>query len=151
MPDHRLDRRATTQGTLDGGREPPLLPRHIDPEALLLGCVVALVSGIGDDPLKLRPDRLLKSRDDGCQRVSVIGVARQRLHMGHELPAPAAVERSGYRDLHAELVGLMGLALADALRLRRVQAVDLPAPLTLALILHPAGQRERPGEDALQR
>ena len=67
--------------------------------------------------------------------------------MRHELPAPAAVERRGDRDLDAELVGLVGLALADALDLGRVQGIDLAAALALALILDAPGERERQGED----
>src|SRR5271155_4944373 len=44
----------------------------------------------------------------------------------------------------------MGLALADALGLGRVQRIDFPPALMLALLAHPAHQREGTGEDALQ-
>ena len=44
----------------------------------------------------------------------------------------------------------MRLALADAFHLGRVQAVDLPAPLALALVLDTPGEGERLGEDTLQ-
>src|SRR6202167_3180946 len=50
----------------------------------------------------------------------------------------------------AELVGAMGLALADAFDLGRVQRIDLFSALMLALLAHPAGEHERMGEDALQ-
>jgi hypothetical protein len=45
----------------------------------------------------------------------------------------------------------MGLALADALDLWRMQGIDLLSALMLALLTHPAGEHERMGEDALQR
>ena len=65
MPDHRLYGRASPEGALDRTREPPLLAGDVDLEALLLGGMVALVAGIGDDPLQLRPDGLLDLGDDG--------------------------------------------------------------------------------------
>ena len=129
-------------------REPALLARHVDPEALLLRRSVALVAGIGDDPRELGPDRRLDRGDHAGQRVPVIRMAGQRLHVCHELPAPAAPERGRDAHLDAELVGLVRLALADALDLGRVQGRDLAAPLTLALVLDAPGQRQRPGEEA---
>ena len=47
--------------------------------------------------------------------------------MGDELAAAAALERGGDGDLDAELIGFVGLALADALHLGRVQGIDLLA------------------------
>ena len=44
----------------------------------------------------------------------------------------------------------MRLALADAFDLGRVQRIDLASALMLALLAHPARQRQRMGEDALQ-
>ena len=44
----------------------------------------------------------------------------------------------------------MGLALADAFDLGRVQRIDLASALMLALLAHPAGEHQRMGEDALQ-
>ena len=58
------------------------------------------------------------------QRMAVIRVAGQRLGVGDELAALGAIERGGERDLDAEFVGAMGLALADAFDLGRVQRVD---------------------------
>ena len=40
-------------------------------------------------------DRRLDLRDDGGQRVAVVGIAGQRLGMGDELAALGAVERGG--------------------------------------------------------
>ena len=52
------------------------------------------------------------------------------------------------RDLDAELVGAMRLALADAFDLGRVQRIDLRPALVLALLAHPARQHQRLSEDA---
>src|SRR5271156_1455242 len=77
-------------------------------------------------------------------------VAWQRLDVSDELVALRAMERGGDRDFHAELVGSMRLALADAFDLGRMQRIDLPPAPMLALLAHPARQHERMGEDALQ-
>ena len=58
------------------------------------------------------------------------------------------IERRGDRDLHAELVGLVRLALADAFDLRRVQGINLLAALALALMTHRIGERQQLGEGA---
>ena len=101
--------------------------------------------------VEVRADLRLDLRDHGREGVAVVGVARQRLGVGDELAALGAMERGGERDLDAELVGPMRLALADALDLGRVQGIDLASALMLALLAHPAGEHERMGEDALQR
>jgi len=41
----------------------------------------------------------------------------------------------------------VGLAFPDASNLGRMQRIELPTALTLALIFHPASERERQGED----
>jgi len=74
---------------------------------------------------RLAADLRLDLRDHGGQRVAVIRIARQRLGVGDELAAPGAIERCGERDLDAELVRAMRLALADAFDLGRVQRIDL--------------------------
>src|SRR3954462_991424 len=74
-------------------------------------------------------------------------VARQRLHVRHELPALAVPQRRGDTYLDPELVALVRLAFADALHLGSMQRVDLPAPLAPALVLDAPGQRQRQGED----
>jgi hypothetical protein len=117
-----------------------------DPEALLVRRRGALRAGIGDDPRELGPDRRLDRGDPAGPRGPARRRAGQRLPGCPERPAPAAPERGRDAPLDAELVGLRGLALADALDLGRVQGRDLAAPLTLALVLDAPGQRQRPGE-----
>ena len=75
----------------------------------------------------------LDAFDGGPQGVTVIGVAGQRRGVEHELAARGASVCGGDRDFDAELVGRAGLALADALDLRSVEGIELPAALTLAL------------------
>ena len=60
-----------------------------------------------------------------------MGIAVQGLGVEHELAALGLRDRGRHADLAAELVGRPGLALADALDLRRMQAVELPAALAL--------------------
>jgi hypothetical protein len=67
--------------------------------------------------------------------------------MGHELTALAAVEGCRHAHLDAELIGFVSLAFPDALDLGRMQRINLPTALALALILHPASERERQRED----
>jgi hypothetical protein len=51
--------------------------------------------------------------DNAGQCVPVIGIAGQSGDVGDELPTLAPVQRRRDRDLHAELVGTVRLALAD--------------------------------------
>src|SRR5262249_23719848 len=76
--------------------------------------------------------------EDRAERVAVEGIAVQRLGMQHELAALGLGHRRRYAHLAAELVGCSGLALADALDLRRVQGIDLVAALVVVLHPHPA-------------
>src|SRR5882757_5061839 len=66
--------------------------------------------------------------------------------MGDELAALAVLEGGGNADLDAELVRLVRLALADALHLGRVQAVDLGAALSALLSAHTLCQAQQRGE-----
>src|SRR5215207_8019677 len=116
------------------------------PETLLCRRMVALVAGIGHQPIELGPDHRLEGRDHARERVSIIRIAGQRLDVRHELPTPAAVQGGGHTHLDAELKGFVGLALADAFHLGRVQRIDLLAPFALALVLDGPGQCQRPGE-----
>src|SRR6476660_572206 len=147
MADHRLDRRATPERALDRVAQPALLAGHVHPEAPLRRGLVALVAGIGDHLLQLGPDRALDVGDHALQRMPVIRVARQRLHVRHELAALAAPKGRGDAYLDPELAALVRFALADALHLGSMQRVDLPAPLAPALVLDAPGQRQRQGED----
>ena len=75
---------------------------------------MAAVSLVGEDARDGVADQRLHVRDHGCQGVTIIGIARQRLHVGDELAAPGVADGGSDGDLDAELVGPMGLALADA-------------------------------------
>src|SRR5271166_657554 len=97
------------------------LARDIDLEGVAGRSVVAAIAAVGDDAGEVGADLRLDLRDHGREGVAVVGVARHRLGVGDELAAPGAMERGGERDLHAEFVGPMGLALADALDLWRMQ------------------------------
>jgi hypothetical protein len=61
----------------------------------------------------------------------------------HELAAGCAGIGGDDRGLDPELIGRAGLALADALDLRRVEGIKLPAALALLLVTDLAGSRER--------
>lgn len=82
----------------------------------------------------------------GCQGVTVIGIARQRLDMGDELAAPGVAEGGSHRDLDAELVRPVGPALADAFDFRGVQGIDLGSALALLLLAHAPRQHQQLGE-----
>jgi hypothetical protein len=59
----------------------------IDFEFVVGRRIVAAVSGVGAEPLDGIADELLDRRDHLSQSVPVIGIARQRLHVGDELAA----------------------------------------------------------------
>ena len=63
--------------------------------------------------------------------------------MGDELAPLGMADRGGDGDLDAELVGPMGLALADAFDFRRVQGIDLGPALALLLLAHPPRQHQQ--------
>ena len=110
---------------------------------------MAAIALVGEDALDGVADERLHLRDDGRQRVAVIGVAGQRLHMGDELAALGVRQRRGDGDLDAELVRPVRLALADAFHLRRVQRIDLGSALALLLFEHPPRQRQRTSQGDL--
>jgi hypothetical protein len=70
--------------------------------------------------------------------------------MGDELAALAMLEGGGNADLDAELVRLVGLALADAFHFGGMQAVDLGAALPAFLLAHPPAKAEQVSEAALE-
>jgi hypothetical protein len=59
--------------------------------------------------------------------VTVIGIARERLGVQHELTARSAGIGGDDRDLDAELIGRAGFAFADALGLGGMEGIQLPA------------------------
>src|SRR5574339_1092266 len=69
--------------------------------------------------------------------------------MDGELSALGVTMRRRHGDFDAELVGAMGLALADALHFRGVQGIDLRPALALHLIAHAPGPRQNGPEDDL--
>ncbi len=70
--------------------------------------------------------------------------------MQDELTALAAFVGGGERDLEAELIGLVRLALANALGLGRVPGIKLPAALALLLAADLRGPAQGNGEGFLQ-
>lgn len=110
----------------DGRSEGELLAGGEDPELVAIGCVVAAISGVGEDAADLVADGLLHVGDNRCQRMAVIKTARQRFRMQGELAPFRALKRCGDRHLDTKLVWGMRLAFADA-------------PLEFAWLVHNAG------------
>src|SRR6202051_2731172 len=146
VPDDWLDGGAAFHLSFEGRRHAPLLPGRVDFELILGRRIVAAIAGIGVEPFDRIADELLDRRNDLGQRMAIIGGTRQRLRMGDELTALAVLEGGGNADLDAELVSFVRLALADALHLGRVQAVDLGTALSALLSAHPPRQAQQPGE-----
>ena len=91
MADDGLDGGPAAQFALDRGRHASLLAGDEDPELVIGRRVVAAIALVGEDALDGVADQRLHVRDHGCQRVTVIRVAGQRLHMGDELAALGSV------------------------------------------------------------
>ncbi len=140
MADDGFDGGAASHLSFDLRGHPSFLPGCIDFELVLGRRIVAAVSGIGVEPFDCIADELLDRWDHLSQRVTIIGIAGQRLHVGDELAAFTVLEGGGNADLDPKLVGPVRLALADALHLGRVQAVDLGAALPALLLSHPSGE-----------
>jgi hypothetical protein len=70
--------------------------------------------------------------------------------MRHELAALAPVDRGGDADFDPELIGAVGLALADAFDLGGVERINFGSALAAILAMNPAGEMPRPREDALE-
>src|SRR3979411_2163209 len=141
MADDGFDGGPAAQFALDPGRHPSFLAGDEDPELVIRRRVVAAVALVREDARDGVADERLHVRDHGRQRVTVIGIAGQRLHMGDELAALAVPEGGGDAHLDAELVRPMGFALADAFDFRRMQGIDLRPALTLLLLAHAPRQR----------
>ena len=82
---------------------------------------MAAVAAVGENAGHPRADLRLDFGQNGRKRVTVVGVAGQRLHVGDELAALGTMKRGGERDLDAELVRPMRLALADTFDLGGVR------------------------------
>ena len=148
VSDHRLDGRAAPELALDLAVYTTLLAGEVDPERS--GRVVAAVALVGVDPLDLAAGERLGFLDHLGQGMAVVRVARQGFGVEHEPAALCPPVGGGDRHLHAELVGLVGLALADALGLRGVPGVELAAAPVLALVADPHGLAEGNGEGLLK-
>ena len=124
----------------DGLGDATSLARDIDLKLVFGRGVVAAIAAVGDDAGEVGADLGLDLRDHGGERVTVVGVAGQRLGMGDELTTLGAIERGGERHLDPELVGVMGFSLANAFDLGRVQGIDLPSALMLGAARAPDGR-----------
>ena len=103
MSDDRFDRRTAAEFAFDGLGDATSLARDIDLKLVFGRGVVAAIAAVGDDAGEVGADLGLDLRDHGGERVTVVGVAGQRLGVGDELAALGAMERCGERDLDAEL------------------------------------------------
>lgn len=88
MTDHRLDRRTSSQVTLDRVGDAGFLARDVNPELVFWRSVMAPIALVGDEPIDGRADLMLDIGDDAFQRVSVVGISRKRLRVRNELAAP---------------------------------------------------------------
>ena len=150
MADDGFDGGAAAHLSLNLWGHPSLLLRGVDFELVIGRRVVAAISCIGVEPFDRIADELLDRRNDAGQRMAVIGIARQRLRVDDELAALAVLEGGGDTDLDAELVGLVRLALADALHLGRMQAVDLGPALSALLGAYAPRQAQQMSECCLK-
>jgi len=132
----------------NGARDTPHLTG--DPDAEPVGVIVTAVAFIDMDAVDLDPGELLELGDHRAKRVTVIGIAVQRLGVQHKLSALWGGNRRGDRDFAAELVGRTRLAAADAFDLGGMQRIDLGPPLMLILMAHPQGKIEQGAEAIFQ-
>src|SRR2546426_11115567 len=95
--------------------------------------MVAAVSLIDIGALDRAAGEPLSGFDDGAQRVAIIRIAGQRPGVQHELATRCPGIGGDDGSLHTELIRRAGLALADALHLRSVEGIQLPAALALLL------------------
>jgi len=119
VPDHRLDRGPASQLALDRRREATSLPG--DEYPIRLGLVMPAIALVGVNACRLHFRHGHDLIDRRGEDMAVIRIARQCL--GGEHAAFAVGYRQ--RNLSAEFVGPMRLALGDAHHFGRVQAVEL--------------------------
>jgi hypothetical protein len=131
VPDHRLDGQAASEFALDDAEDAAFLSG--DEHAQRLWRIVAAIAFINIGPLDLSPGHGLRLLDHLARRMAIIRIAGQRLGVEDELAAFAAVVGGGDGDLHAELIRLVGFALADAFGLRHVPGIELAAALIVVL------------------
>src|SRR5215470_10863988 len=110
----------------------------------------AAVSLVDIGTLDLAAGEPLSGFDDGAQRVTVIRIAGQRPGVQNKLATRCPGIGGDDGSFHTEFVRRAGLALADALHLRSVEGIQLPAALALLLRADLIGTREWPGEYRLE-
>ncbi len=88
VADDWLDCRTTPEFALDSAEDATLLAG--DEDATRIGGVVAAVALVDIGALDGTADELLGRIDDAAERMSVVGIARQRLGVEHELAARSA-------------------------------------------------------------
>jgi len=148
VADDRFDGGAAAQLALDDAEDAALLAG--DEDAARIDGVVAAIALVDVGPLDGAAGERFGGIDDRSECVAVIGVARQRLGMEHELAASGAGIGGDDRGLDAELVGRAGLAFADAFDLGGVEGIELPAALALLLGADLLGARQRAFEGGLE-
>jgi len=139
VADHWLDGGPASHLATDRLGHPAHLARDPDPEFVRV--VVAAIPLVDMDAPDLDAGQFLHLGDDRAEGVAVIRVAVQGLGVEHELTALGLGDWGRYGDLAAELIGCPSLTFTDALDLRGMQAVELPATLALALPTHLIGPR----------
>src|SRR6266705_6341122 len=139
MPDHGLNGGTPFELAFDLLIDPSLLTGGVYPELVFRRGIVTAITGIGDDALEhIAEERLYVGNDFG-ERVPIVRVAWERGDIGDELAAGGMLHWCRDAHLHAELIGLVHLALADALDLRRMQRIDLAPALMAVLGQHTTG------------
>ena len=129
------------QFSFDGAEDATLLAG--DEDAARVWCIVAAVPIVDIGALDLAAGEALCFVDDGPQCDAMIGIARQRPGVQHELAARSTGIGGNDRDLYAELPGCAGLAFADALDLRGMDGLVIRASLALLLGAYLVGAWER--------
>src|SRR5262249_15966015 len=112
--------------------------------------IVAAVSLVDIGTLDLAAGEPLSGFDNGAQRMAVIRIAGQRPGVQNKLATWAPGIGGDDGSFHTEFVRRAGLAPADALHLRSVEGIQLPAALALLLRADLIGTREWPGEYRLE-
>ncbi len=141
---------ATFELAFDLRSDPAPLAGSVDAELMFGRGVVTAIAGIGNDAFEHIADQRLHIGNDFRERVPAVRVAGQGHDVGDELAAGRMLCWSGDADLDAELVGLVGLALADALDLWRMQRIDLASALIAILSQDAARQVQLASKELLQ-
>ena len=111
---------------------------------------MAAIPFIDIDPLDFTTGQNLSFLNNLLERVPIIWIAMERLGMKDELSAFAAFVGGRDRHFTAKLVRLVRLSLPDALGLRCMPGIKLPAALTRFLTSDLAGFQQGHGEDRKQ-